>query len=166
MASNIVEFTKATLEDAFRISEIFNANILTGNSTLWQRTFSEEDIKSILNNFSPRECAYILRAGKETIGWGWIRKYHDKEGYSKTCETSVFLDPNYVNQGFGSPFKKFILEECAKLGYHHIHAKIMATNKISIAYNLKLGYTIVGTQSEVGFKDGKWIDVVIMQKLL
>ena len=166
MAENQLRYLPATLDDAPKISEILNENISVGMVTLWERTFSVDEIEAILQAFNHREKAYMLSYGNEILGWGWIRKYHEKEGYAYTCETSVFLRREYVNRGFGSPFKKFILEECKRLGYHHVHAKIIATNEISIAYNLKLGYTIVGTQNEVGFKDGHWVDVVIMQKLL
>lgn len=165
-ADKPVAYRAASRIDAPVISEILNENILLGNVTLWERTFSTEEIAGILEGFSAREKAYLLLRENQVIGWGWIRKYHEKEGYAFTCETSVFLRPSFVNRGFGSPFKRFILEQCRVLGYHHVHAKIMASNSISIAYNLKLGYTVVGTQKEIGYRNGKWIDVVIMQKLL
>lgn len=156
----------ATVQHAEKISEIFNENILQGGVTLWQKPFSPEDIKSILIGLENREKAYIVSIEDAVIGWGWIRKYHDKEGYATTCETSVFFRRAFVNRGYGTPFKTFIIKECKRLGYHHIHAKIIASNDISIAYNLKLGYSIVGTQKEVGCINGQWVDVVIMQLLI
>ena len=62
--------------------------------------------------------------------------------------------------------KKWIIAKCKELGYHHLVAKIFATNKASIAYNQKLGYEIVGTQREIGYVDGRWQDVTIMQLLI
>lgn len=54
---------------------------------------------------------------------------------------------------------------CRELNYHHLVAKIFAVNETSIKYNERLGYTIVGQQKEIGWKDGQWTDVVIMQYL-
>jgi len=62
--------------------------------------------------------------------------------------------------------KKWIIEKCKELGYHHLVAKIFASNKASIEYNRKLGYEIVGTQNKIGFVDGEWQDVTIMQLLI
>ena len=58
------------------------------------------------------------------------------------------------------------MQVCKDLNYRHLVAKILGDNQSSIAYNQRLGYTIVGTQKEVGFRDGKWQDVVIMQYLI
>jgi phosphinothricin acetyltransferase len=139
---------------------------LQGGVTLWNRRFTSQEIWSLISDFSEREEAYVIDAESSIIGWGMIRLYHEKEGYARACETSVFLRREYINQGLGTPFKKFIIARCKELGYHHIHARIIATNEISIAYNMKLGYTIVGTQREIGYVDGKWVDVVIMQLLI
>lgn len=62
--------------------------------------------------------------------------------------------------------KKQLIEECKAMDYHHLVAKIFATNKASIQYNLNLGYTIVGYQKEVGFKNGQWMDIAIMQYII
>ncbi len=148
------------------IAEIFTENILQGGVTLWNRRFTSQEIWSLISGFSDREEAYVIDTGGRIIGWGMIRRYHEKEGYVRTCETSVFLRLEYINQGLGTPFKRFIISRCKELGYHHIHTRIIATNEISIAYNMKLGYTIVGTQREIGFVDHKWVDVVIMQLLI
>ena len=45
----------------------------------------------------------------------------------------------------------------------HLVAKIWARNEVSVSYNLKLGYEIVGVQRKIGFVNGEWVDVVIMQ---
>jgi phosphinothricin acetyltransferase len=161
-----VRYLPAGLLHCATIANIFNENIERRGVTLWTKSFSASEIQTILENLLDRERLFVLSLDEEVIGWGTIRQYHAKEGYSRACETSVFLRKTYVNKGYGTPFKKFILSECRNLGYHHVHAKIIASNKISIAYNMKLGYTMVGIQKEIGYVDGEYCDVAIMQLLL
>lgn len=166
MMSPSVQYRSAESGDYHRISEIFNLNILQFDATLWQDPFSPEDIKQMCQKINDRERVFVLQKDEDIIGWGAIRQYHQKRGYQYACETSVFLDREFTGQGYGKPFKSFILDQCRILGYHHVNAKILAKNKTSIAYNLKLGYEIVGVQKEIGRIQGEWVDVVIMQYII
>jgi len=89
----------------------------------------------------------------------------DRTGYRTTCETAVYLTAAELGKGYGTLLKKHLMQVCKDLNYRHLVAKILGGNKASIAYNERLGYTIVGIQKEVGFRDGQWQDVVIMQYL-
>ena len=100
------------------------------------------------------------------LGWGIIKKYSDRHGYRFACETSVYLRHKHVRKGYGSSIKNALIERCKQYRYHHLVAKIFADNTASIEYNKKFGYEIVGRQKEIGFKNGRWQDVVIMQLVL
>lgn len=166
MGRSSVAYRTAGPGDFNRISEIFNLNILQFDSTLWQDPFFPEDIDQMCQQLHERERVFVLQKNEDIIGWGAIKRYHQKRGYQYACETSVFLDREFTGQGYGKPFKSFILDQCRILGYHHVNAKILAKNKASIAYNLKLGYDIVGVQKEIGMIQGEWVDVVIMQYII
>ncbi|MEZ4686291.1 MAG: GNAT family N-acetyltransferase [Bacteroidia bacterium] len=119
-----------------------------------------------MRKFHDREKLYVLKNEVEVIGWGIIKRYSDREGYSLSCETAIYLRRSEMRKGYGSLMKRFLIEECRKMGYHHLVAKIFASNQASIQYNLKLGYEIVGRQKEIGILNGDWIDVVIMQYII
>lgn len=157
---------KAGPEDFAHIASIFNENIALGDCTLWDRSFSTEELRSIAESMDDREGYYVAQLNKQTIGWGSITKYHKKGGYRFTCETSVFFARAFTGRGYGSVLKQHLLNQCRLWGYHHVLARVMATNKRSIEYNLRLGYELVGTQREIGMVNGVWQDVVIMQYLI
>lgn len=157
---------KATPADYTAVAEIYNEHIRLGRSTMLEEKQTAAHIQKWVDKFNDREELYVLRKEEgSVIGWGLIKRYSDRFGYRFTCETSVFLTQSEVRKGYGSQMKKFLLERCRELKYHHLVAKIFAVNEASIRYNEKLGYTIVGRQKEIGWKDGKWTDVVIMQYL-
>jgi L-amino acid N-acyltransferase len=161
-----MDFRIADITDAKTVMEIYNEHIAAGNSTMDQHPKSLVEIEKWFNDFSARELIVMLENERKTIGWGIIKEYSDREGYAKACETAIYLKQSEIRQGYGTFLKKWVIEKCRELGYHHLVAKIFATNTASIAYNKKLGYELVGTQREIGFVDGAWQDVTIMQLIL
>jgi phosphinothricin acetyltransferase len=100
------------------------------------------------------------------LGFGRIFRYSDRLGYRTTAETSVYVLKAVQRKGYGSLLKQALLDRARALGYHHLVAKVTTNNTASIEYNRRFGYTDVGVQREVGWVDGAWRDVLIMQLVL
>ncbi len=153
----------ATKDDCHRIAEIYNSYL--GISTM---DLEEKDgiyYKDFLDHKDQREELWVTRDDNNTVVWGIIKRYSDREGYRTTVETSVYCHPDYLRKGLGTQMKKHLMARCKALGYHHLIAKIQSDNKVSIHYNERLGFTIVGEQKEVGKVNGEWKNVTIMQYL-
>jgi len=161
-----VEIRKAAIPDFGRIAQIYNEHIQLGQSTMEESTYTAQRIQSWVEAFDHRERLYVMEKNGAVIGWGIIKKYSPREGYRYTAETAVYLTQGETRKGYGSTFKRFLIDQARQLDYHHLVAKIFSTNQASIDYNLKLGYTIVGHQKEIGFKNGRWQDVTILQLIL
>lgn len=152
--------------DFATIAEIYNEYIRAGGSTMEESIYTAERIGTWVKKFNSREKLYVLKKDSKVIGWGIIKRYGDREGYRFACETAIYITESELRKGYGSLMKKFLIEESKTMDYHHLIAKIFATNTASIKYNLKLGYTMVGIQKEIGFKNGKWMDIAIMQYVI
>ncbi|BDS13657.1 GNAT family N-acetyltransferase [Aureispira anguillae] len=163
---NKVEIIEATSADFHAIAMIYNEFIALGTATMDETLKTADDIAGWCQKFHDREKLYVLKEEDTTIGWGIIKRYSDREGYRFACETAVYITASQVGKGYGTMMKKHLIASCKKLNYKHLIAKIFANNKGSIAYNLNLGYTIVGTQQQIGFKNDRWQDVVIMQYII
>jgi len=159
----VIELAQETAYKA--IANIYNEYIQSGGATMDEVLKTATDIAAWVDKFNDRERLFVLKKIDKVIGWGIIKKYSDRTGYRTTCETAVYLTAAERGNGYGTFFKKHLMQVCKDLKYRHLVAKILGGNEASIAYNERLGYTIVGTQKEVGFRDGQWQDVVIMQYL-
>ena len=148
------------------VAEIYNSYILQNGYTMDCELKVADNIAAWVQQFNDREMLYIAQVEEKIVGWAIIKRYSDREGYRTTAETAVYLKGNATGKGYGTTIKKFLIEKCKELEYRHLVAKIWAANKASLEYNLKLGYEIVGTQKNIGFKNGEWIDVTIMQYLI
>ena len=157
---------KAKNADSGAIASIYNEHVARGMSTMDRVNKSAKDVAKWLKGFKKNELLVVLEENHELVGWGIIKRYSDREGYSYAAETAVYLRSEKIGKGYGSYLKTWMIKECKRLGYHHLVAKIFTSNHSSIKYNLKLGYTIVGIQKEIGCINGKWIDVTILQLVL
>lgn len=161
-----INFLPCSPNDYGAIAEIYNEYIRQGGQTMTERTHAAEDIAAWVDNFNDREQLLVLKQSEKILGWGIIKKYSPRQGYRYACETAIYLRSEECRKGYGSKMKQELIRRSKELGYHHLVAKIFATNTASIEYNLKLGYEIVGRQKEIGFKNGEWMDVVIMQYII
>ncbi len=164
--STEVHISKALPENYAAIADIYNEHIQLGKSSMEESLKTPADIAGWVDNFNARERLFVLKNATKVIGWAIIKRYSERHGYRFACETAVYLTQSEVGKGYGTRLKKHLLSVCKSLEYHHLIAKIFADNEESIRYNEKLGYTIVGRQNEIGFKNGKWQDIVIMQYLI
>ncbi|MFQ5571189.1 MAG: GNAT family N-acetyltransferase [Rhodothermales bacterium] len=156
----------ATLDDAAVIAEIYNESILAGDSTMVIEPRTAADIRHHIEEFTGREGYLLLEREGYVVGWGVIKGYGEGRVYRYCCETSVFLRRAEVGKGYGSRLKRAVIDRCRAYGYHHLVARIWASNTASIAYNRNFGYEVVGIQKKIGYINGQWRDVALMQLVL
>ena len=166
LATGLLVVRDATLADAGFIADVYNHYVRRGGATMdtVERSVGEQQLR--LASMGSREVALVAELDGVLVGFCTLRAYSDRGGYAPTCETSTYLHPDARRRGVGSALKRTIIARARELNYHHLSARIMTTNVSSIEYNLRLGYEIVGVQRQVGFRDGKWIDIAIMQLIL
>jgi phosphinothricin acetyltransferase len=156
----------ATPADAAIIAAIYNESIVANDSTMDDIPNTPADIRQQMAHFNNREVFLVLEEEGEVLGWGIIKRYSNRPGYRFCCETAVYIRRGLMRRGYGSRIEQALIDRCRQFGYHHLVAKIWATNIGSIKMHERFGYEIVGTQREIGFKNGQWQDVTIMQCIL
>lgn len=105
-------------------------------------------------------------SGAELLGYASLSQWADTPAYADTAESSLYLAPEAQGRGLGSTLMRALLAEARRLGHHVVLARIWSENAASIAMCRKCGYEMVGTQREVGFRDGRRLDCVEMQVIL
>jgi L-amino acid N-acyltransferase YncA len=120
----------------------------------------------MMEGLGPREKMVVMTGaepGEDVLGFGILRLYSWKAGYHHAGETSVFLRPDARGRGKGRQLKQHLVYLARAMDYRHLVARIMADNEASIRYNLRFGYEMVGIQRKIGFVNGRWKDVAILQ---
>jgi len=109
----------------------------------------------------------VASAGDRLLGYAYAGPYRPRSAYRFTVEDSIYLDPDSVGRGIGRRLLAAIIEGATEAGKRQMLAVIGdSANRASIALHAKLGFTEVGTFRAVGFKFGRWVDSVLMQRAL
>jgi len=156
----------ATPEDADAIARIYNESIAAANATMDDVPKTAADVRGYMAAFSNREVYLVLERPGEILGWGVIKRYSPRGGYSRCAETSVYLRQSEIRKGYGSRIKAALIERCREYGYRHLIGRVWADNEASIEYNRQFGYDVVGIQRDIGYIDGHWQDIAILQLVL
>ncbi len=158
----------STEDDIGAVHQIYEHEVLTGTATFDEVPPTLDEIRlkreGILKLGYPFLVAEIDGA---VAAYGYVMPYRERSAYSKTVENAIYVSPNHRIAGIGSALMSAVINECAKVGIKNIIAVIGdSENLASIKLHKKLGYRKVGTLREVGFKFGRMVDVVLMQKQL
>lgn len=99
-------------------------------------------------------------------GWSALNRFHDRAGYRFTLENSVYVAPDRQGRGIGKQLLRPLIEAARSRPAHAILAVIDASNEASVRLHAGFGFEKVGHFKQVGFKFGRWLDVVYMELLL
>ena len=100
-------------------------------------------------------------------GYAYAARYRTRIAYRYTVEDSIYVSPDCGRRGIGLVLLNAIIERSTAIGYRQMLAVIGdSANHASIRLHEKAGFRRVGTLSSVGFKLGRWVDAVLMQRPL
>lgn len=161
-----MEIRLATLADAEAIRNIYNHEVLNSTVTFDLRPRSLEEQKEWLEARSGAHAVVVAVSDGEVVGFGALSPYRERPAYATSVEDSVYVRADQRGTGVG----RALLEELVKLatqhGFHTMLARIVGGHAASIALHLAVGFEIVGSEREVGRKFNRWLDVVVMQRML
>jgi phosphinothricin acetyltransferase len=101
--------------------------------------------------------------GERILGYAVVSPFRDRPAYATTVENSVYVVRAARGRGVGEVLLRELVEAARSSGYHSLIARIVGENEGSIRLHEKCGFTLVGTEIEVGRKHGVWLDVVEYQ---
>jgi phosphinothricin acetyltransferase len=100
------------------------------------------------------------------LGFAALSTYRDRAGYRTTVENSVYVHREHQRRGVGRLLLTALLDVARDSGFHTVIARIDSQSLGSLALHRSLGFAEVGVEREIGRKFGRWLDSVIMQKML
>ncbi|MFQ5955565.1 MAG: GNAT family N-acetyltransferase [Kiloniellales bacterium] len=103
----------------------------------------------------------------EIAGFGYAAPYRTRAAYRYAVEDTVYVAPGATRRGVGRALLEALIERCTAIGLRQMVAIIGdSTNAPSIELHASLGFRSVGVLRAIGFKHGRWVDTVLMQRPL
>lgn len=152
--------------DIQSILDIYNEAILTTVATFDTEERTMEQQTQWFNNHGELYPILVAEQDGRVIGWASLNPYSDRLAYKRTSEVSLYIHSDSRGRGVGKELLRQVLEAGRAAGLHTVLSRIVEGNDSSIHLHRVYGFEDVGIMREVGFKFGRMLDVVMMQKML
>ena len=156
----------ATGDDLAAINAIYNHYVLHSTCTYQEEPSTPEERAAWFAAHGPRHPVTVAEVAGDVVGWGSLSRFHLRSAYRFTVENSVYVRHDLHRRGIGRALLADLIVRARDLGHHTIVAAIDAGQAGSVALHRACGFEAVAHLKEVGYKFGRWLDVVYMQRML
>jgi len=142
--------------------------VLRGLASFEEEPPSVQELERRFREVTERRLPYLVaEAGGVVGGYGYCAPYRARSAYRYALEDSIYIRHDMTGRGIGKRLLEELLRRCEGLGYRQVIAVIGdSANQASIGVHAACGFVRVGTLRSVGFKFGRWVDSVFMQRPL
>jgi L-amino acid N-acyltransferase YncA len=166
--SSLPEIRPAIAADLSAITEIYDHAVRHGTATF---ELNPPDLAEMTRRFDALidgGFPYLVAVLEgQVVGYAYAAAYRPRPAYRFTVENSVYLQPAIHRRGIGMKLLQGLIAECEARGYRQMIAVIGdSANAGSIGVHARTGFQMIGTHPHVGFKFGRWLDTVMMQRAL
>lgn len=152
----------ATAQDAAAIAGIWNPQILDTATTF---TTEEKTLDGLVGDIG-HQPFFVAVEGCRVAGFATYVQFRRGPGYIHTMEHSLVLAPWARGQGWAAGLLRTLEDHARGQGVHSMMAGVSGENPAGVAFHERQGYRQIAILPEVGYKFGRWMDLVLMQKLL
>ena len=158
----------ATIDDAPALAAIYGHACEHGFGTFEEAAPSADEMAARLKAVRERGLPYLVaEADRQVAALAYAAPFRLRAAYRYTVEDSVYVAPGMTGRGLGKAALAAVIAACEALGLRQIMAVIGdGDNAASIGLHRSLGYDLKGVMPAVGFKHGRWVDIVLMQRAL
>lgn len=158
----------AVQTDAEALAAIYGHAVLHGFGTFEETPPPAQEMAARWGNIVGRGLPYLVAEDDgRVVGYAYASPFRPRRGYRFTVEDSVYVAPDAGGRGIGRAMLSEVLAACEALGVRQVAAVIGDSgNAASIALHRSLGFVDAGVGRSFGFKHGRWVDIVFMQKAL
>ena len=155
-------------DDAGAIAAIYGYHVAHGLASFEEVPPAVEEIARRRGEIIARGLPYLVaERADRVVGYCYAGLFRPRSGYRFTLEDSIYVDPAEVGRGIGRALLEPLIDRTTELGYRQMVAVIGGRETVpSIRLHEALGFAHIGVFPAVGFKFGRWIDIVLMQRAL
>jgi phosphinothricin acetyltransferase len=153
-------------EDAAAICRIYNQGIEDRVATLETEQRTPEERRQWLAARGPRHPVVVADDDGRVIAWGSLNAFNPREAYRHVADFSIYVERAYRGKGVGRQLLAHLIDLARALGYHKMVLSAFPFNGAGMALYERMGFRTVGIYREQGLLDGRWVDTIVMEKLL
>ncbi|MGE5203866.1 MAG: N-acetyltransferase family protein [Acidobacteriota bacterium] len=151
------------------IAAIYGHHVLHGFGSFEETPPGVDELGRRRQEILAKGLPYLVAEGPggEVLGYAYASPYRTRSAYRFTVENSIYVAPEKARGGIGRALLAALIERCTALGYRRMIAVIGDSgNAASIGVHTSLGFVRAGLLPSIGYKRGRWVDCVLMQRPL
>ena len=161
-----IHIRTASVDDAAAIAEIYNQGIEERVATFETERRSADDQRAWLKAIAGRYPGVVAQIDGAIIGWAGAGPYRERECYRGIGEFSMYVRRDWRGRGVGDLLVAALISEAERLGLWKLLSRIFTFNEASRALCRKHGFREVGVYEKHARLDRRWLDVVIVERLI
>jgi phosphinothricin acetyltransferase len=161
-----IRIRMAEAGDAAAIADIYNVGIAERAATFETEPRSVTQIAERLLTLGRFPLLVAVDSANGVVGWAGLSEYSPRACYSGIAEFSIYLRPDARGQGTGTLLLNALVESARERGFWKLVSRVFPTNTASRALCRACGFREVGIYEKHGQLDGRWLDAVIVERLL
>ncbi|MCP8938028.1 GNAT family N-acetyltransferase [Alsobacter sp. SYSU M60028] len=162
-----IDIRDAEESDLPAILDIYNDAILNTTATFTTHAVNLESRRLLLHERRVHGYPFVVATiAGEVIGFATFGEFRKGDGYAHTVEHTIYVHHHHHGKGVGKQLMPVLIDAARKLGKHAIIGGIDAGNAASLHFHRTFGFVEAGRLTEVGWKFDRWLDLVLMQKVL
>jgi len=165
-ATVVIRVRQATAADVPAITRIYNQGIADRLATLETEERTEDERAAWLAGRGERHPALVAEVEGVVAGWGSLNPFSPRPAYRWVADFSVYVARERRGQGVGGAIMAALEEAARDLGYHKLVLAAFPFNAAGMALYRRHGFQTVGVYHEQGQLDGRWVDTIVMEKIL
>lgn len=161
-----MQLRPAKPDDLAAVQAIYAPHVLRGLASFEEVVPGIEEMRRRFDEITGKGLPWLVADfGGVVAGYAYCALYRARSAYRYTVEDSVYIREDFQGRGVGAALLQALIERCAALGYRQMIAVIGdSAHAASINLHAASGFLRVGTLRSVGFKFGRWVDSVLMQR--
>src|SRR5262249_23454191 len=148
------------------IAAVYNQGIEDRLATLETQTRSAEERRGWLAARGARHPVLVGEVDGRVVGWGSLNAFNPRPAYDHVADFSVYVSQGWRGRSGGHRRVGPLIGGGRELGYHKLVLAAFPFTAAGVALYRRLGFTEVGVYHEQGRLDGRWVDVVVMERIL
>jgi phosphinothricin acetyltransferase len=167
-ASEGFELRDATGSDMAAIRDIYAYHVENGTGTFEEVAPSVAEVTQRWEGIVAAKLPYLVGGFDGQVrGFAYASRFRPRSAYRFTVEDSIYVHPEAVGRGLGRLLLGELIERCTRLGHRQMVAVIGdSANARSVQVHAAHGFQRTGVLTSAGFKFGRWLDAVFMQRVL
>jgi phosphinothricin acetyltransferase len=162
----LLRIRPATVADAASICRIYNQGIQDRVATLETEERTPQERAEWLQARGPRHPVLVAEHEGAVAGWASLNVFNARRAYEHVADVSLYVERGSRGRGVGRQLLDALVLTARELGYHKLVLAAFPWNEAGMRAYRRAGFREVGIYKEQGRLDGRWVDTVVMEKIL